>query len=129
MSYSPLTGLVYIPTMEQWMVESRVAEGQFKFVLGQTTLGAGVNNYPELRKQLNAEAESRDKGYMLAWDPVHQREAFRIPYPHPGNGGILTTAGNLLVRAPSTGLSRSIVPTMARSSGRCRSKAFRWRVP
>jgi quinohemoprotein ethanol dehydrogenase len=97
MSYSPLTGLVYIPTMEQWMVESRVAAGQFKFVLGQTTLGAGVNNYPELRKELNAQAASRDKGYMLAWDPVHQREAFRIPYPHPGNGGILTTAGNLLV--------------------------------
>ena len=21
---------------------------------------------------------------MLAWDPVHQKEAFRIPYPHPG---------------------------------------------
>jgi quinohemoprotein ethanol dehydrogenase len=98
MSYSPLTGLVYIPTMEQWMVESRLPDGQFKFVLGQTTLGAGVNNYQELRKQLNAVAESRDKGYMLAWDPVRQREVFRIPYQHPGNGGTLTTAGNLLVQ-------------------------------
>jgi quinohemoprotein ethanol dehydrogenase len=97
MSYSPLTGLVYIPTMEQWAVESRVAEGQYTFKLGQSTLAAGVSNYPELRKQLNAEAEKRDKGYMLAWDPVHQKEAFRIPYPHPANGGILTTAGNLLV--------------------------------
>jgi quinohemoprotein ethanol dehydrogenase len=98
MSYSPLTGLVYIPTMEQWMVESRLPDGQFKFVLGQTTLGAGVNNYVELRKQLNAAPEMQhDKGYMLAWDPVHQREAFRIPYPNPGNGGTLTTAGNLLV--------------------------------
>jgi quinohemoprotein ethanol dehydrogenase len=98
MSYSPLTGLVYIPTLEQWMVVSRLPDGQFKFVLGQTTLGAGVNNYPELRKQLNAEAAKRDKGYTLAWDPVHQKEVFRIPYPHPINGGILTTAGNLLVQ-------------------------------
>jgi quinohemoprotein ethanol dehydrogenase len=97
MSYSPVTGLVYWPNMEQWMVTSRLAEGQFKFVKGQTTLGAGVNNFPELRKQLNAEAEKRDKGYLLAWDPVKQQEAFRIEYPHPGNGGTLVTAGNLLV--------------------------------
>ena len=96
MSYSPLTGLVYIPTMEQWMVESRLPDGQFKFVLGQPTLGAGVA-YTDLRKELNAEAETRDKGYMLAWNPVLQKEAFRIPYPHPANGGTLVTAGNLLI--------------------------------
>ncbi len=98
MSYSPLTGLVYIPTMEQWMVESRLPEGQYRFVLGQSTLGAGVGNDPQLRKQLNELAESRDKGYLLAWDPVLQKEAFRIPYPHPANGGTLVTAGNLLVQ-------------------------------
>ncbi len=97
MAFSPLTGLVYIPTMEQWMIVSRLPDGQFKFKLGQTTLGAGYGNYPELRKKLNREAEERDKGYLLAWDPVHQREAFRIPYPHPGNGGTLVTAGNLLI--------------------------------
>jgi quinohemoprotein ethanol dehydrogenase len=97
MAYSPITGLVYIPTMEQWMVESRLPDGQFKYVKGRTTLGAGVGNYPELRKELNAKAEQPDKGYMLAWDPVHQKEAFRIPYPHPANGGLLATAGNLLV--------------------------------
>jgi quinohemoprotein ethanol dehydrogenase len=97
MAYSPLTGLVYIPTMEQWMVESRLPDGQYKFVLGQSTLGAGVAGYPELRKELNALAESRDKGYMLAWNPVLQKEAFRIPYPHPANGGTLVTGGNLLV--------------------------------
>jgi quinohemoprotein ethanol dehydrogenase len=97
MSYSPLTGLVYLPAMEQWMVASRLPDGQFKYVLGQSTLGAGVSNEPELRKQLNAAAEKRDKGYLLAWDPVRQREAFRVAYPHPGNGGTLATAGNLLV--------------------------------
>ena len=97
MAYSPVTGLVYIPTMEQWMVESMLPGGQYKFVLGQSTLGAGVGNYPELRKQLNADVEGRDKGYLLAWDPVLQREVFRIPYPHPANGGTLATAGNLLL--------------------------------
>ncbi|HTX24498.1 MAG TPA: PQQ-dependent dehydrogenase, methanol/ethanol family [Steroidobacteraceae bacterium] len=97
MSYSPLTGLVYIPAQEQWMVESRLPDGQFQFVRGRSTLGAGVNNYPELRRALNAEAAQREKGYLLAWNPVTQKEAFRIPYPHPGNGGTLVTAGNLLI--------------------------------
>ncbi len=87
MSYSPLTGLVYIPTMEQWVVMSQLPPGQFKFNLGRTTIGAGYSNEPELRKQLNKEAESRDKGYMLAWDPVRQKEAFRIPYAHPEMAG------------------------------------------
>ena len=27
-----------------------------------------------------------------------QTEAFRVPYPYPGSGGVLTTAGNLLVQ-------------------------------
>ena len=97
MSFSPLTGLVYIPAMEQWVVMSQLPPGQFKFNLGRTTIGAGYSNEPELRKQLNKEAEARDKGYLLAWDPVQQKEAFRIPYAHPGNGGTMATAGNLLV--------------------------------
>ena len=97
MSYSPLTGLVYIPAMEQWAVVSRLPDGEFKFVPGRSTLGAGITNYPELRRTLNAEVEKRDHGYLLAWDPVRQKEAFRIAYPHPGNGGTLVTAGNLLV--------------------------------
>lgn len=97
MSFSPATGLVYIPLMEGWMVESVVADEDFRYVLGRTTLNAASGNYPELRKQLYAEAARREKGYMLAWDPVRQKEAFRIPYPHAGNGGTMTTAGNLLV--------------------------------
>ncbi|MBO9604150.1 MAG: PQQ-dependent dehydrogenase, methanol/ethanol family [Novosphingobium sp.] len=97
MSYSPLTGLVYIPVLEGYAVISRVDDDDFKFVLGKTTLAAGVGNYPELRKQFNQEAADREKGYMLAWNPVTQKEAWRIPYPHAGNGGTMTTAGNLLV--------------------------------
>ena len=98
LSFSPKTGLVYIPAQETYMVESVLPDGEFKFVLGQSTLGANYRNEPELRKVLNAQAASREKGYMLAWDPVRQREAFRIPYPHAGSGGTMVTAGNLLVQ-------------------------------
>jgi quinohemoprotein ethanol dehydrogenase len=99
MSFSPLTGLVYIPTQEQWMVVSHLPEGQFKFQLGRSTLGAGVGNFPELRKEMRAATETRDKGYVLAWDPVKQKEAFRITTSaFPFGGGTLVTAGNLLVQ-------------------------------
>jgi quinohemoprotein ethanol dehydrogenase len=98
MSYSPLTGLVYIPTLEQWMVVSRLPDGEFKFVLGKTTLGAGVNTFPELRKQLNSDVQTRDKGYILAWNPVTQKTAFRVPSELPFGGGTMVTAGNLLVQ-------------------------------
>jgi alcohol dehydrogenase (cytochrome c)/quinohemoprotein ethanol dehydrogenase len=43
------------------------------------------------------------KGSLLAWDPVRQREAFRITYPGPWNGGVLTTAGDLLVQGTAGG--------------------------
>jgi quinohemoprotein ethanol dehydrogenase len=98
MSFSPKTGLVYIPAQETYAVQSVLPDGQFKFVLGRTTIGAGFRNEPELRKKLNAEAAAREKGYMLAWDPVRQKEAFRVPYPHAGSGGTMVTAGNLLVQ-------------------------------
>jgi quinohemoprotein ethanol dehydrogenase len=98
MSFSPLTGLAYIPAQEQYMVASRLPDGEFRFVLGQTTLGAGVKAWPELRRQLAEEAARREKGYLLAWDVVNQREAFRVSYPFPGSGGTLVTAGNLLLQ-------------------------------
>ena len=98
MSYSPLTGLVYIPLLEGYAVESIVEDDDFKFELGRSTINAGYKNFPELRKQLAKEGADREIGYMLAWDPVRQKEAFRISYPHGGNGGTMTTAGNLLVQ-------------------------------
>lgn len=44
------------------------------------------------------EARATEKGYLLAWNPVTQTEARRVPYPHPGSGGVLATAGNLLIQ-------------------------------
>jgi quinohemoprotein ethanol dehydrogenase len=98
MAYSPLTGLVYLSAQEQWMVMSRVKDGEFKFVPNRNNSGFAYGTYPEERKKLQAIADSREKGYLLAWNPVTQTEAFRVPYPYPGSGGILATAGNIIVQ-------------------------------
>ena len=42
-------------------------------------------------------------GHLLAWDPVRQREAWRVPYGLPWNGGTLTTAGNLVFQGTADG--------------------------
>jgi len=98
MSYNPNTGLVYLSAQEQWMVMSRVKDGDFKWVYHRSNSGFDYVGYPEERKELQKIADSREKGYLLAWDPVNQKEAFRVSYPYPGSGGILSTAGNVLVQ-------------------------------
>jgi quinohemoprotein ethanol dehydrogenase len=97
MAYSPLTGLVYFSAQEQWAVQARVSEEDFRFVPFRSNSGLSYTSQPERRRELQAIADSREKGYLLAWDPVKQEEAFRVPYPYPGSGGVLATAGNILV--------------------------------
>jgi len=100
MSYSPKTGLVYLSAQEQGSIYARLPDGKYKYVPGpgRTNSGEDYGNEPELRKKLQAEAAATEKGYLLAWDPKTQTEKWRVPYPHPGSGGVLATAGNLLVQ-------------------------------
>ncbi|HWU02728.1 MAG TPA: PQQ-dependent dehydrogenase, methanol/ethanol family, partial [Novosphingobium sp.] len=97
MAFSPKTGLVYFPAQEQGDVYARLSDDQFKWVPFRSNSGRDFGSQPELRKALLAQANAAEKGYLLAWNPVTQTEAFRVPYPYPGNGGVLATAGNLLV--------------------------------
>jgi quinohemoprotein ethanol dehydrogenase len=98
MSYSPKTGLAYFAAQEQWNVQARVADKDFRWVPFRSNSGLSFGSQPQLRRELQKIADSREKGYLLAWDPVQQKEAFRVPYPYPGSGGVLSTAGNLLVQ-------------------------------
>jgi quinohemoprotein ethanol dehydrogenase len=98
MSYSPLTGLVYFAAQEQWTVQARLPDDQFRFVPFRSNSGNNFGADPARRRELQKIADSREKGYLLAWNPATQSEAFRVPYKYPGSGGVLATAGNLLVQ-------------------------------
>ena len=89
MAYNPKTGLVYIPAQEiGWAFEPLK---DFKpSPMGWNT---AVNNGPT----------QGVKGRLLAWDPVQQKEAWRVEYLGPWNGGVLTTAGNLVVQGDAAG--------------------------
>ena len=100
MSYNPQTGLVYLSAQEQAAIYARAADGAYKYTPGpgRSNSGQDFGSHPEIRRELQPQVMASEKGYLLAWNPVTQREAWRVTYPHPGSGGVLSTAGNLLVQ-------------------------------
>ena len=42
-------------------------------------------------------------GRLIAWDPVQQKEAWRVEHVSPWNGGTLATAGNLVFQGTADG--------------------------
>jgi len=102
MSYSPLTGLVYIPAMETGF--PYIADSDFKkrtkaFNVGVDFNAGSMPNDPAVQQQIL----SGVKGFLSAWDPVQQKEMWRVQHDGPWNGGVLTTAGNLLVQGIGNG--------------------------
>jgi quinohemoprotein ethanol dehydrogenase len=91
MSYSPVTGLVYIPTME--VSYPFVVADKDDNPMGQK-LSISFAGSAEMLK--DPKALRVNKGYLLAWDPVKQKEAWRVPHENGRSGGTLATAGGLV---------------------------------
>jgi quinohemoprotein ethanol dehydrogenase len=77
MSYNAQTGLVYIPTTDRRVgAEAAVESGES---------GVGL------------------EGRLIAWDPVSQAARWSVEEPIATNGGVLSTAGNLVFQGQGTG--------------------------
>ncbi len=97
MSYSPQTGLVYLSAMHH--ASPFVAVHQDDNVMGQQLSVSFAKGEALLR---SAAVSLPDDTYLLAWDPVGQREAWRVPYPGGvRGGGTLATAGGLVFSGSS----------------------------
>jgi quinohemoprotein ethanol dehydrogenase len=94
MSFSPKTGLVYIPAQEVPGAYER--DPKFKIEEGGVNTGIRWERFRDLNRTLVT-------GQLLAWDPVRQKEAWRVPYRVGWNGGTLATAGNLVFQGTSDG--------------------------
>jgi quinohemoprotein ethanol dehydrogenase len=77
MSYNAQTGLVYIPTTD------RRANAKAAVESGES--GAGL------------------EGRLIAWDPVSQAARWSVEEQIATNGGVLSTAGNLVFQGQGTG--------------------------
>jgi quinohemoprotein ethanol dehydrogenase len=89
-SFSPKSGLIYIPAMHNGV----------RYSANKIEGGVFVNNmWIGSEKQ-----DARDgTGSLVAWDPVRQQEAWRIPHKNIWNGGVLATGGNLLFQGDAYG--------------------------
>ena len=101
MSYSPLTGLVYLPA--QNIPLSLMDDKEWSFnanLAGRPHSGLGWNT----AMFINAEPpKSQPFGRLIAWDPVAQKEVWRQEHVSPWNGGTLVTAGNLVFQGTADG--------------------------
>ena len=104
MSFSPQTGLVYIPIHMQDFVFNH--EPAFKSSPMTTNLGIRRNVAPAdpVARAAAAKATLASVGGRLtAWDPVMQREVWRAEREGAANGGVLSTAGGLVFQGTGTG--------------------------
>ena len=91
MSFNEKTGLVYLPTIE---LPGGYNDKGIDPKTWQRTPGNAVDNgvEPSFTPNLPGAATS----YLQAWDPIHQRQVWRVANPSFWNGGTMTTAGNLV---------------------------------
>ena len=68
----------------------------------QTGLDGYVTAMPADAKARSA-AMSATTGTLVAWDPVAKKAAWKVELPSPSNGGILSTAGNLVFQGTAGG--------------------------
>jgi quinohemoprotein ethanol dehydrogenase len=91
MSYDPKTGLVYIPVHQIGVRFSRHGGSENGF----NVMGLSVEPI--------VERPGDGHGYLLAWNPVTQKEVWRIRHPGLWNGGTLATAGGLVFQGTADG--------------------------
>ncbi len=103
MSYSPDTGLVYIPAHEvPFVYANRAADASPNTAWNTGTDALIAGTLPSEGAQ-RAALRAMLKGRLIAWDPVRQREAWRVEYAYMWNGGTLATAGNLVFQGTIDG--------------------------
>ncbi|PKP99906.1 MAG: PQQ-dependent dehydrogenase, methanol/ethanol family [Alphaproteobacteria bacterium HGW-Alphaproteobacteria-13] len=100
MSFNPATGLVYIPAMDQGRVyidpPGPLAGWRH---LGSQRLSSGTGAPPA-----GMTPDRPATSMLIAWNPVTQKEAWRVPMAGlRGGGGTATTAGNLLFQGTFDG--------------------------
>jgi len=100
MSYSPSTGLVYLPTMNipvRFLAPTReedMTPGAGYWNVGFDRLG---NTLPEIpNDQLEKILDETYTGHLVAWDPVAGKAVWTGETDRPLGGGVLSTAGDLI---------------------------------
>jgi alcohol dehydrogenase (cytochrome c)/quinohemoprotein ethanol dehydrogenase len=105
MSFSPRTRLVYLSTQRAPDVFRADAEFEAAPGFWNTGVDLAAQLPPEALAALDGDRD-RYRPYtsaLQAWDPVTQREAWRVNLPFLSRSGVLSTAGDLVFHGSVTG--------------------------
>ena len=102
MAFNPKTGLVYIPEQEL-MFPYLSAKDWKPSARGFNNALDGVPTVMPADPNIRRAALDGEKGNLIAWDPVAQKEVWRVAHFGPWNGGVLATAGNLVFQGEAQG--------------------------
>jgi len=100
MAFDPGTGLVYLPAKEG-TTSLHVPDAGWKFDPRRENRGIDRRYEGPLLAKL--QSSPPPTGRLIAWNPVEQREVWRVAHPVLESGGVLATAGNLVFQGRSDG--------------------------
>ena len=101
MSFNPITGLAYIPALDVPNSYAQVDDFTYRPGFQNTGIVEGVTNFRALNPQ-NEKPKLKFGVSLLGWDPVQNKEVWRVDHRDLG-GGTLTTAGNLVFQGLGSG--------------------------
>jgi quinohemoprotein ethanol dehydrogenase len=116
MSFDPKSGLVYIPVIDAAMVyvdtskrRAGLIEGNFDLAFffpedyDPKELNSLYGPLPPLEELLKGQLPPKSRGLIRAFNPATGKIAWEQPTQSLWDGGILSTAGNLVIRGDSAG--------------------------
>ncbi|MGI9293688.1 MAG: PQQ-dependent dehydrogenase, methanol/ethanol family, partial [Pseudomonadales bacterium] len=102
MSFNPQTGLVYIPVLDFPAVYGDDLDFEYRPDASNMGTDTIISGLPDAQAERDA-MRPLIKGRLLAWDPVKQKEAWRVEHKGAWNGGTFTTAGGLVFQGTADG--------------------------
>jgi len=102
MAYDAKQKLVFIPaqiTSYPYIPAAGWKPAKIGFNVGMDT----ANNAMPADNAVREAAKKATKGVLIAWDPVAQKERWRVTLGGPWNGGVLATAGGLVFQGNAMG--------------------------
>ena len=103
MAFNSVTNLVYIPTLDLPGGYSDKGIDLKAWKPSRFVPSVGLNVVDVHSGAMSLMPKDIGSSSLLAWDPVQQRAAWRIALPGIWNGGVATTAGNLVFQGRSDG--------------------------
>lgn len=104
MAFDPDTGLVYIPAMDGTALFVPQNPPAYKPRAWNTGNDFAAISGAVLDAIKSGKPPPPNVGYIKAWDPVTQKEAWHVPMAGSWNGGLLATAGGLVFGGGADGI-------------------------